>query len=72
MEKEEFRNILLDAIDEDHHQEVEEWLENAEKGFERIAKATNWPIERIRDFYKLIGFEIKVAQAQKDIGKQQP
>ncbi|RZF60251.1 hypothetical protein [Sphingobacterium corticibacterium] len=70
MEKEEFRNMLLDAIDEDHHHEVEAWLENAERGFERIADAMNWPVEQIRDFYKLIGFEIKVAQAQEDIGKQ--
>lgn len=44
MEKDEFRNMPLDAIDEDHHQGVEEWLENAEKRFECIADATNWQV----------------------------
>lgn len=58
MQKEEFRNMLLESVDEAYHHEVEAWLENAEKEFERIAEATNWPIAQIRDFYKDIGLEI--------------
>lgn len=42
--------MLLEAIDEERHQDVDEWLDNAEKQFENIAKATNWSIERIRGF----------------------
>lgn len=71
MEKEEFRRMLLEAIDEEYHQEVNEWLDNAEKQFERIAKATQWPIERIRGFYQLIGFEIGLGQAHKNVNKSE-
>lgn len=71
MQKEEFRNMLLEAIDEEHHQEVDEWLENAEKGFERIADATKWPIERIRGFYKLIGLEIGRRHAHRKVNKSE-
>lgn len=62
MEKEEFRDMLLGAIDEAHHQKVEDWLTNAEKQFERIASATNWPIQKIRGFYRSIGLEISLKQ----------
>ncbi|MBD1422574.1 hypothetical protein [Sphingobacterium chuzhouense] len=58
MEREEFRDMLLGAIDEKYHQKVEEWLINAEKQFEKIADATNWPIGEIRGFYRPIVFEI--------------
>ena len=50
MQKEEFRNMLLESVDEAYHPEVEVWLENAEKEFERIVEATNWPIAQIRGF----------------------
>ena len=50
--------MLLESVDEAYHPEVEAWLENAEKEFEHIAEATNWPIAQIRDFYKDIGSEI--------------
>lgn len=50
--------MLLESVDEAYHHEVEAWLENAEKEFERIAEATGWPIAQIRDFYKGIGSEI--------------
>ncbi|HLT87954.1 MAG TPA: hypothetical protein VKZ57_10205 [Sphingobacterium sp.] len=69
MEKEEFRSMLLEAIDGAYHDEVEEWLKNAERGFERIAEATKWPIERIRGFYKLIGTEIRLVQEREGIEK---
>lgn len=62
MEKEELRNILIEAIDEEHHKKVDEWLDNAETQFEHIANATNWPIQKIRDFYRSIGFEIGLRQ----------
>ena len=62
MEKEEFRDMLIEAIDEEHRQDVEEWLVNAEKQFEKIANATNWPIGEIRSFYRPIVFEIGLRQ----------
>ena len=69
MQKEEFRRMLFEAIDEEYHHEVEEWLENTEKEFERIGNATKWPIEKIRDFYKLIGAEIGIGQGHEDVHK---
>lgn len=69
MQKEEFRNMLFESIDEEHHHEVEEWLEDAEKEFECIADATNWPIEQIRDFYKLIGLEISLGHEHENVYK---
>lgn len=62
MQKEEFRDMLLGAIDEKYHHEVYDWLTNAEKQFERIANATNWPIREIRGFYRPIVFEIRLRQ----------
>ena len=50
--------MLLESVDEEYHQQVEAWVENAEREFERIAEATNWPIEQVRGFYKEIGSEI--------------
>jgi len=70
MQKEEFRDMLLEIVDENHHQEVDEWLEGAEKEFERIAKATDWPIEKIRGFYRLFGIGMGLARSSENTKEQ--
>lgn len=64
--------ILSAAADEEQRKEAEEWLENAEEEFERMAKATNWPIERVRSCYNLFGIGLGLGHGNEDfntIGK---
>lgn len=69
MKKEEFRNMIISGGGEEHSQEVNEWLEKAEMEFERMAKATKWPIEKIRSCYNLFGIGLGLGQEKEDFNK---
>lgn len=62
MEKEEFRTMILAACDDNHKEEIEDWLIKAEQEFEHMARVTKFPIERIRASYNLFGIGLGLAQ----------
>ncbi|MBL1411107.1 hypothetical protein [Sphingobacterium faecale] len=58
MKKEDFRDLIIGDTKEEHLQEINEWIENTETEFVRIAEAINWPVEKIRGCYTLFGFRL--------------
>lgn len=51
-------SISLEDIPKEHREEAIEWLKKLEAEFEVMSKATGWPIEKIREIYKLFGIRL--------------
>lgn len=62
MTGQEFKDLILESVDEAHREEAVVWLEKIEKEFERIANATNWPIEKVRSCYGLFKIGMGLGQ----------